>query len=798
VIRYLIAPLSALALRMLAALALLLACFVPNAIAPRVPADTVVLVDRSLSMPVRETDAAWAQVLRQRHQSHVSSLLFARDVVAAAGDLQPRERAATDLEQALDAGLQAMRPGAEGELIVISDGQATEGVTERALESARRSAIPVMWIGVGRTPAERIVSVEAPDEVAVGESIAMSVTVAGESELQVIASTSDGGRQTVSVPTGPSTRSVEFRIPAERAGPLTVSVGLEDSAGQSIEAVKPAALVTVRGAPRVLYVSRSPGPLAASLAAGGWPVDQVSPERAPVTAQALSDYGSAVLEDVALSDPPAAFWTALAGAVSEHGLGLAVLGGPAAFAAGGYRGSTLESVLPVITEPNPEEASAAIVFVVDKSGSMGRGSSGVDRLSVARSAVIATAVGLPPSAEVALVAFDVNPRVLLPLTPYAQIAGSLSAPWPIAAAGGTRIGPAVEAAAGLLAGTHAARRIVVLASDGYVGAESLAAARRALTDSHAELLVLAIGADADLPALGALVQGVGEVLPVAAIAELPDLMRSAFARHVGRVVKGPVPVRAARPLPFAPDGITWPDVAAYSPVRARPGAAVYLETDSGDPILATESFGTGLTAALPAGLGSWTPRWPQAQLWPGFSGGLIDWISRGRSDRSLGLAVGERRGTLTVTIDAAQGPDWSRASAVALKILGPDGQLTDTEARARVPGRFVASVPVSAAGAYQITALSGGARSERAVLARAQDESESGVSPALDGWVRAGLIRRVAASDLPAAPRAADTPAGRLRLAALALALLIAALAIDYRTVWFAGRAAIMGRIARQ
>jgi Mg-chelatase subunit ChlD len=800
------APVAALSLRLLAGLALALACFAPETVAPRVPSDTVVLIDRSLSMPARDADAAWAAVLRQRDRPHVSALLFARDVVIAAGEpvSEPRDRAATDLEQALRAGLERLRPGAAGELIVISDGHATQGVTERALESARDAGVPVQWIALGRTaPSDRIVSVEAPDEVAVGDSIAMSATVAGESaRLRVVATTSDGQHDTQPVPPGSGARrSVEFAVRAPRPGSVTVSVGLEDGDGRSVEPLRPAALVTVRGAPRVLYVSRSPGPLAGSLAAGGWPVVRVLPERAPVTAEAFTEYGSVVVDDVALAEPPAAFWSALSIAVRDGGLGLAVLGGPDAFAAGGYRGSALESVLPVIAEPTPEEASAAVVFLVDKSGSMGRGSLGVDRLSVARSAVIATAAGLPDSAQVALVAFDVAPRLLVPLTPYARAANSLTAPWPIAAGGGTRIGPAVEAAAGLLAGSRAPRKIVVLATDGYVGAESLAASRRALADARADLLVLAIGADADLPALGALIQGTrGELLPVAAIAELPDLMRSAFARHVGRVVKGPVAVRMARPLPFAPEAAnSWPDVAAYGPVRARPGAAVFLETDSGDPILATESFGTGVTAALPAGLGAWTPRWPQAALWPGFSGGLIDWISRGRSDRSLGLAVGERRGSLTVTVDAAQGPRWSREPAVALQILGPDGRVTETEARARVPGRYIATVPISAAGAYQVTAMTGSSRSQRGVLAMARDESGYyGISPQLDAWARAGLIRRVNERDLPPPRRAPDRQAGRIRLVALALILLLAALAIDYRAAWLAARAAIIARMHRK
>jgi len=801
VIRYLQAPTATLALRALAAVALTLACIAPEWIAPRVAGDTVVLVDRSLSVPTPAADAAWAAALRQRDRP--ATLLFAGDVVSA-DTTEPRNRAATDLEQAIRAGIQALRAGPVGELIVISDGRATEGATERALESARAAQIAVNWIGVGRPmPAARIVSVEAPDTVAAGQLIPVQVTVAGESSaLRVVASTSDGQQEAVEVPAdGKAARSAGIDVRAARPGPVTVFLGLADSDGRAVEPARPAALVMVQGAPRILYVARNPGALAGSLAAGGWPVDRVSPERAPVTDEALTEYGSVIVENVAVPESPPGFWSSLARAVRERGLGLAVLGGPDAFAAGGYRGSELESVLPVTAEPTPEEASAAVAFVVDKSGSMGRGSSGVDRLSVARSAVIATAAGLPPSAQAALISFDVTPRVLVPLTPYARAAQTITAPWPIAAGGGTRIGPALESAASLLSGSRAARRIVVLATDGYVGAESLAAARSALTDARAELVILAIGADADLPALATLIQGTqGEVLPVAAVAELPDLMRSAFARHVGRVVRGPFAVRTAQPLPFPPeDATSWPEVSAYAPVRARAGATVFLETDSGDPLLATQSFGTGITAALPAGLGPWTPEWLRSSRWPGFSGGLIDWISRGRSDPSLAVQLAERFGSLSIAVDAATGPEWSRQPNVTLKILGPDGRLTETAARAQAPGRYVATVPVAAVGAYQVTAMTGHSRSERSVLVVGQDENEQyGLSPLLDDWSRAGLIRRVDPSNLPPPPRAPDARAGRSWLAAVALLLFLIALAIDYRAVWHVHRTAIMGRVMRR
>src|SRR4029079_1907962 len=121
-------------------------------------------------------------------------------------------------------------------------------------------------------------------------------------------------------------------------------------------------------------------------------------------------------------------------------------GGERSFARGGYRASTLESLLPVSSEPAALDEPASVVFAVDKSGSMGEGSGGVDRFQLAQRAVLETARGLGPRDSLGLLVFDVAPRVLIPLGPAAAGTATLERDWNATTNGGTRLAPALEAA----------------------------------------------------------------------------------------------------------------------------------------------------------------------------------------------------------------------------------------------------------------------------------------------------------------------------------------------------------------
>jgi hypothetical protein len=534
-------------------------------------------------------------------------------------------------------------------------------------------------------------------------------------------------------------------------------------------------------------------------------VERLPPSLVPASDAALRRFQVVVLDDISISQAPESFWRALARQVQDRGLGLIVLGGPGAFARGGYRGSLLESVLPVISEPDAAERSEAVGFVVDKSGSMGRSSAGVDRLSAARGAVIAAARALEPDDELLLVSFDVEPRLLVPLEPYAIARAAVEAPWPIHAAGGTRLVPALTFAAEQLSAAHSRRRTLVLVTDGYVSGESAIAIGSTLKRRSVDLIVLAIGPDANVEALRELTDTSGaRVLRVADIAQLPQFARAAVERRRGRVEFAATAVRERLPLPFASvsawAGAAWPPVAAYAVTRARAESELFLVSARDDPLLAGGRAGSGRVLALPAGLGKWAPAWVRARWWPELAGSLIEWASSAAGDPRLGLRVTDGPESLSVQAELVSSRGWSDRGYLTLRATGPDGLTDEMNLPAVAPGRFAAVLPHPKPGLYTITAAADTARTTRSVLHLAPREAEeSGINAQLRAAVGQGLLRYCTPQSLwPLRVPAPAIGEARRALAMACLLGVLGALLIDFRTRWLGWllgrRAGVRGR----
>jgi len=748
------------------ALALLGGSWLDRRLQPRV----LVLVDRSQSVPRDASDRALADVLKatQATGAAVQVIAFAGrpaaavtvsgpsrpdpDGPAAAAALGP---AATHIEAALNVALASHAQAGLSGVVVISDGQETAGQAERALRALHEAGLPLQWLAVGRPPPPvRLGAVLVPDRVTVGQRIPITVQLAGAPDprplrLQASVHSASGdalalsGEARVATPT---TLLSEARHP----GALRVDLALVDPAsGEVLDSLPDAAVVDVAPRSAILYAQGATGALAHSLLAGGWPLTVVPAARLDAQAEGLDAYRAVVLEDVAIADASPRFWQALEAAVRQRGLGLLVLGGERSFARGGYRESALESVLPVLSEPAALDPAASIVFAVDKSGSMGQGSGGVDRFQLAQRAVLETARGLGERDALGLLVFDVAPRLLLPLGPAPAGVAALARGWPASPGGGTRLAPALDAAIGELERAGTGRRLLIVVTDGFVDEAPLAGLRARLAGAHIETLALAVGPDADLRALQNLFgSDDATVLQVDQAAELPKLMRSGLERRRARLERGRFATEQPQPLPFAPGTLApWPPVAAYATTRPRPQAVVALRSARGDPLLAFQTSGQGRVMAITSGLGPGTPAWLQSPQWPRLAGGLADWLGGTPPGGALGLRVSDLAEGLQVDLDVlGQGPagaGWGRVDpgSVRLTVNTPKAAEQAVATEAVAPGRLRATLPDAGPGLYTFV-LSTPLGTQRQLHLRRQPAEGAtwGVSPALARWQAAGLI----------------------------------------------------------
>lgn len=746
-----------------AALAALLSCLLGHAwLDPRSKLRLLVLVDRSDSMPRAGADKAVAQVLQAMQAAGggdaqwlqfagrpgVPSALFmpSAHTGSPVADLQP---SATHIEAALQAALAAHGRAPFDSIVVVSDGLATVGDTARALRAVREARLPLHWIAVGRPPPEtRLAQVLAPDRALVGQRIQITVQLAGQLgrplRVKATARTPAGQTQAASAEAGGGSR-VLIEFDASRPGAVLVDVTLEDPAsGQILDAMPDAAAIDVAPRAAILYAQGSTGPLARSLLAGGWALDVVSAARLDAHADGLDGYQAVVLDDVAIADASPRFWQALVAAVQDRGLGLLVLGGERSFARGGYRASVLESVLPVVSEPAALDQPVSIVFAVDKSGSMGRGSGGVDRFQMAQRAVLETARGLTARDALGLVVFDVLPRVLIPLGPALAGTLALERDWQASPNGGTQLAPALEAALGELERSAAARRMLVVVTDGFVDDAPLAALRARLDRARIEIIALAVGPDADVSALQRLVGAdAGQVLRVDQAAELPLVMRTGLERRRARVERGMVVVQQRQPLPFSPGMLKdWPAITAHFVTRAQPQAVVAVQSQRGDPLIAYQKSGRGRVLAVTCGLGRWTPAWLQWPAWPQLAGGLADWVSGTPPGAAAALTVSDLPAGLQVEADIQAAPGGPGPASVSIMVNTPTTQGALLRMDLVAPGRLRATLPDAGAGLYTFLVATPLGTQRQLHLRRPLAETQAwGTNPALHAWRAAGLIR---------------------------------------------------------
>lgn len=754
---------SASASRTLVALALQLAALVVLSLSllgfswldtrgrPRV----LVLVDRSQSMPRAASDKAVADVMQAAKAAgsgDLQLLEFAgRPAVPstnAADSVANLEPSATNIEAALDAALAADARAPFASVVIISDGLENAGDAQRALRAAREARLPLQWIPVGRPlPETRISEVLAPDRAMAGQRIQIAVQLAGALDrplrVKATARATSGETQAESSDADAEGR-VQIEIGASRTGAVLVDVALEDPvSGQTLQALPDAAVIDVVPRAAILYAQGSSGALARSLREGGWTLNVVPAARLDALADGLDGYHAVVLDDVAITDASPRFWNALVAAVQNRGIGLMVLGGERSFARGGYRDSALESVLPLLSQPASLDQPVSIVFVVDKSGSMGQGSGGVDRFALAQRAVLETARDLTERDSLGLVVFDVAPRVLIPLAPARTGTLALARDWHATPNGGTRLAPALATAIDQLEGSGPARRILVLVTDGFIDDAPLAELRARLDRSRIETIALAVGPDADANALERLVGAeAGVVLRVNEAAELPLVMRSGLERRRARVERGTIAVAQRQALPFSHGTLKdWPAIAAYAVTRPQPTASVAVQTERGDPLIAFQRSGRGRVVAVSCGLGSWTPRWLLWREWPRLAGGLTDWISGSPPGGAVALEVSDLPSGLQIEADVQAGTGGADAEGVSIAVQTPTTQSQSMSTDDVAPGRLRATLPDAGSGLYTFLVSTPLGTQRQLHLRRHRAENETwGTNPALDAWRTAGLV----------------------------------------------------------
>ena len=626
---------------------------------------------------------------------------------------------ATDIERALSLALGLLQADAAQTLLLFSDGRETRGSLARmtALLARRGIVLSTARPHAGERAEVGLLDLTVPSAIRVGEPFELHARVVASVPMRVTTRLLRDGApdpqvesRVESLPAGETTLSFRSLIRAHKSVLYRLELtpeGPDQFADNNHFEQK----AVVRGAPRVLLVEREPAQAYALLdllRAAGFEVALRTPEHAPRSATELAEVDFYIVSDVpAVSLSPASS-KAIAQYVMNGG-GFMMAGGERAFGLGGYRGTALESLLPVslASVARRDEPSLALVLVIDKSGSMAG-----EKLERAKEAALATAALLPTDSLLGVIGFDAQPERVLRLALTAKLSATERKLGMLAAGGGTALFPALDAAYADLAGVRARVKHVVLLTDGQTPEQSLPALARSMRADGITLSTIGLGEEVNRGLLTELAQLAGgrayftrdpSKVPRLFTDETTLVSRSLAVEERVRVRRG-APAECLRGIPVE----SAPPLSGYVATTARPAPAqLLLASQRDEPLLARMRIGSGWSLAWTADL---KPRWSAPWFgWRPFSALLAQLIREHmRRDETADLAI--ETALVGDTVHAAIDVLDDRGRFVD----GLTGQLTLSDPRGvsetsalfqSAPGRYEWTRELPGLGAYTLRAV---------------------------------------------------------------------------------------------
>jgi uncharacterized membrane protein len=740
---------SSLALRTAITLALVLSVAGAQLVLPVDRLTTVFLLDGSDSVPPStraQAETFIQEALQQMpDDDRAAIVVFGGNALVerAPGDERRLGRISsvptatrTNIAEAIQLGLALFPADAEKRLVLLSDGGENEG---QAMEAARLAAargvpIDVVNLAVTSGDAEALVGrLEAPASVRDGQEAVIKASVESSvAQRATVRLLGDGGvlqEQQVQLQPGPN--EVQFAVTVGGTGFQRFRVQVEperDGRAQNNEA---AALIQVQGPPRVLLVASDRADavtLADALAATNVVPEILPPDQMPADLAGLSTYDAVVLVNTRARDLPVGAMAALPAYVRDLGKGLLMVGGEQSFGVGGYGRTPIEEALPVYMDVRDKEErpDLALVFVIDKSGSMDachcaspdRGSatlqsSGERKIDIAKEAVAQAAALLGAQDTLGVVSFDSRAMDTLPATRGATVDQVVEAMGDVEPRGSTNVRAGLQQAEQMLQGVEARLKHVILLTDGWgSGGDQTDIAERLRSQGATLSVVAAGGGSADYLEHLATAGG-GRYYPVVDMAEVPQIFVQETITTVGNyIVERPFTPVAVGQSPLLAGIGGLPELLGFNGSTIKESARVVLETDDEQPLLATWQFGLGRSAAFMSDTkGKWAANWVRWDEFPRFAGQLLGAVLpvQGGQEINTEVTVAGGETVVRLTTDGAQDN-----LAVTATLIGTDGTRREVPLQQVGPDAYQGRLESPAPGTYLVQIS--GAAAERVVL----------------------------------------------------------------------------------
>jgi uncharacterized membrane protein len=628
------------------------------------------------------------------------------------------ETGASSLEAGILRAISLFDTMRERRIVLLSDGQETSGSVLDAARIAADAGISVSTVPLAARAAAGEVFVrriDAPTEVRVDQahefSVVIAATESADATVTVLRDDTYYGESRVDL--APGDNVVAFQGVFAEEGVHSYRVRVESRRDPLPMNNEAEVFVRAVGEPLVLYVSPSPAPqIIRALAGQGIATRVVTSDRMPGDVDGLVPYDAVIFDNVPAFELSVPRMEAVESYVRDTGGGFIMIGGDTSFGAGGYYGTPIERALPVDMDvtSSMRVPSLAMVFVIDKSGSMGSIEvNGQSKLDLVKEAVIASVEIMNAFYTVGVLAFDADYEWTVPLTEAgnrAQIAEDLSR---LASGGGTVLEGALREAHATLAGQEAAVKHLIVLSDGLTADAEFESIVGDMAEDSITVSTVSVGSSSDRELMRQIAEwGGGRSYHTTDSRSVPRIFTNETT-IVSRnliVEETFVPtVRAASPILQGIDLSGMPPLRGFVLTYGKLGGQQVLTGATSDPLLSTWQYGLGRTAAFTSDLRA---KWAQAWLdWPGyqqFLAQLVRWTQRAESDSNLAVSFRQSVDSTRVAVDALE-PDGSFRNLLELSALvrPPAGDSFVVDLPQVAPGRYEASIPSTSEGAYLVT-----------------------------------------------------------------------------------------------
>jgi len=684
------------------------------------------LLDRSDSIPSPQQEGARKYVNetvgRKKKEDKAGVLVFGTDAALETSvneriDVQKitavvgAER--TDIAAAIRLGTAAFPETGQKRLVLLSDGNENIGDAEAALLAAKPLGvtIDVVPLGVERGNDVSVQKLGLPGKVKKGQTFEAKIFVQADqaqpATIRLYRNEQPLGEQKVELAKGKNL----FTFPQTLYDPgfysYTVYVeAVGDTVPQNNQATS---LTTVRGEPRLLVVSSEPEAdktLAAALQSARLEVKAVGRNGFPGTLAEMQSYDAIFISNLAAGDLGQDAMKLLESAVRDFGVGLVCIGGDQTYAAGGYRGTPLESTLPVNMELDSKKVlpSGAIALVM-------HGMEFMDGNQVARDCALGVLDALGPTDEMGVVLWDGNEHWLFPMTKIGpnrqqlgrQIAGMNQGDLP------TFQGVMSMAYEGLKKSPANLKHMIVF-SDGDPGSPNATLMQSIVGDKITVSTVLIAGHAGPDTMVWIADQGHGRFYNVNNAAQLPQI----FIKETAVILKSAIFEEPFKPKLASSSEVIrgiganeYPTLHGYVCTTPKGRAETPLVSDKGDPVLAHWQYGLGRSVAFTSDAkAKWARDWLGWEKYRQFWSQIAQWSLRRLENADFTTDVSVDKGEGHISVEALdEKGDYRNFLNLQTVVVSPKGERQTVRLEQAGPGRYEAHFPTKEVGSYLLNLM---------------------------------------------------------------------------------------------